>query len=95
MFNLRLMEPLKRAISTVGSQAELARQIGVVQQVVNNWLRRGSVPAEYCPKIERVTAGAVRCEELQPGVDWAYLRATNCPTVGADDTAPEPHQEAA
>ena len=82
------MEHLKRAIGVVGSQAELARRLNVVQQVVNNWMRRGNVPAEYCPAIERATGGQVRCEELRPDVDWAYLRATNCP-------APETHQEAA
>ena len=87
------MEHLKRAIAVAGSQADLARRINVVQQVVNNWLRRGNVPADYCPAIERATGGAVRCEDLRPDVDWGYLRATNCPAVGADATAP--HQEAA
>lgn len=82
------MEHLKRAIAAVGTQAELARRLNVVQQVVNNWVRRGNVPADYCPAIERATGGQVRCEDLRPDVDWAYLRATNCP-------APEPHQEAA
>jgi DNA-binding transcriptional regulator YdaS (Cro superfamily) len=32
------------------------------------------VPADRCPVIERETGGAVRCEELRPDVDWAYLR---------------------
>lgn len=26
--------------------------------------------------IERETAGAVRCEDLRPDVDWSYLRGT-------------------
>jgi len=26
--------------------------------------------------IERESAGAVRCEDLRPDVDWAYLRGT-------------------
>jgi len=29
--------------------------------------------------IERESKGAVRCEELRPDVDWAYLRGTDCP----------------
>lgn len=96
MFNLLGMEHLKRAIEIVGSQKGLGLAVGVVSQVVNNWLRRGNVPAEYCPAIERATAGRVRCEDIRPDVDWAYLRATNCgvPKVGAGDTAPEAHQEA-
>lgn len=68
------MKHLEKAIDTFGSQSELAKQIGVAPQVVNNWLRRKNVPAEHCPSIEKATGGAVRCEELRPDVDWAYLR---------------------
>jgi DNA-binding transcriptional regulator YdaS (Cro superfamily) len=32
-----------------------------------------------CINIERESSGAVRCEDLRPDVDWAYLRATDCP----------------
>jgi len=81
VFNIEDMEHLKRAIEIVGSQKQLGLAVGVVPQVVNNWLRRGNVPAEYCPGIERATKGAVRCEDLRPDADWAYLRATNCPTT--------------
>jgi len=38
------------------------------------WLHRGKVPADYCPTIERVTGGAVRCEDLRPDVEWSVLR---------------------
>lgn len=81
VFIIPVMENLKKAIHIVGSQAGLARSIGVVQQVVNNWIKRGNVPAEYCPRIERATNGAVRCEDLRPDIDWAYLRATDCPVA--------------
>ena len=40
------------------------------------------IPAERCPEIERVTGGAVRCEELRPDVDWAVLR-TPCEMAAA------------
>jgi DNA-binding transcriptional regulator YdaS (Cro superfamily) len=66
--------PLQRAIDQVGGQAALSRELGVSIQVIGNWLARGIVPIARCPDIERVTAGAVRCEELQPNVDWAVLR---------------------
>lgn len=96
VFIVLVMEHLKRAIEHVGSQAELARRVNVVQQVVSNWLRRGNVPADYCPSIERATGGTVRCEDLRPDVDWAYLRATDCAVkVSASATATETHQEAA
>lgn len=70
--------PLHRAVALAGSQAELARRIGVKQMHVWNWLNRskGKVPAERCPDIERATGGAVRCEELRPDVDWNYLRTS-------------------
>lgn len=91
------MEHLNRAIGITGSQKKLGLAVGVVPQVVNNWLRRGNVPAEYCPGIEKATAGAVRCEDLRPDVDWAYLRSTDCGVVkvGAGDTAPTTTREAA
>lgn len=75
------MDALKNAIERSGSQAGLARKLGISQQVVNNWCRRGNVPAEYCPAIERVTG--VRCELMRPDVDWAYLRGTDCERVAA------------
>ena len=82
------MESLIKAQQILGSQTALAVAVGVVPQVVNNWHRRGNVPAEYCPSIERATNGAVRCEDLRPDVDWQFLRATDCPVI------PQ-HQEAA
>lgn len=72
------MDALKQATDVVGSQAELARKLGIKSQVVNNWARRGNVPAEYCPSIEKVTGRKVVCEELRPDVDWAFIRKTDC-----------------
>jgi DNA-binding transcriptional regulator YdaS (Cro superfamily) len=37
------------------------------------------VPAKKCPDIERLTDGAVRSEDLNDEVDWAYLRAAKQP----------------
>ncbi len=70
---------LIRACATLGGQAALARKLGVRPPTVNQWVKDGRpVPAERCPAIERATNGAVRCEDLRPDVDWAYLRATDC-----------------
>jgi DNA-binding transcriptional regulator YdaS (Cro superfamily) len=70
---------LLRAERIAGSQSALANGIGVSPQTVNNWIRRGNVPAEYCPRIEAFTNGAVRCEDLRPDVPWSVIRATDCP----------------
>lgn len=77
------MDHLLRAYKIIGTQAALAKAIGVVPQVVNNWQRRGNIPAEYCPAIERATAGQVKCEDLRPDVDWSVLRCT-CAKDGPD-----------
>lgn len=88
------MNPIKRAAEIVGSQRELAHALGVTQGAVSQWVKNG-VPMDRCIPIERATAGAVRCEDLRPDVDWACLRATDCDVkVGAGDTAPA-QQEAA
>lgn len=65
------------ACAKVGGQASLARLLGVKPPSVNQWVKSGRpVPAERCPSIERATAGAVRCEDLRPDIDWGYLRAS-------------------
>lgn len=53
--------------------AALAHALGLERGVVNHWKRR--VPAEWCPEIERITDGQVRCEELRPDVSWGVLRS--------------------
>nr|WP_288090810.1 helix-turn-helix domain-containing protein [Thauera sp.] len=68
---------MHKALEVVGGAAKLASMLGVTTQAVCFW-RDGArrIPAEHCPSIERATAGAVRCEDLRPDVDWAYLRGT-------------------
>lgn len=45
--------------------------------------------AELCIQIEKATSGVVRCEDLRPDVDWAYLRSTaNTVPKGADHALP-------
>jgi DNA-binding transcriptional regulator YdaS (Cro superfamily) len=70
---------LQTAIDHMGGVSKAATILGLkTYQTLQQW-RRMRVPAEYCPRIERATHGAVRCEDLRPDVDWAYLRATDCP----------------
>jgi len=90
--------PVIAACEKVGGQAALARILGVKPPSVNQWVKADRpVPAERCPAIEKATGGAVRCEDLRPDVDWAYLRASDCecPKVGAGETALHPLKEAA
>lgn len=70
-------QPLVRAIQIVGTLRGLAEQLGVTRAAIWQWrLPNRKVPAEYCPSIERITHGAVTCEELRPDVEWSYLRSS-------------------
>lgn len=71
------MDPIKKAANIVGSQRQLASLLGVTPGAVSQWMG-GNVPIERCIDIEKATDGAVRCEDLLPAVDWAYLRQTDC-----------------
>nr|WP_208623333.1 helix-turn-helix domain-containing protein [Ralstonia mannitolilytica] len=69
------LTPLDEATKIIGSQVALAHQLGVTKAAVAQWKLEGRrVPAEHCPVIERLTDGQVRCEDLRPDIDWAYLR---------------------
>jgi DNA-binding transcriptional regulator YdaS (Cro superfamily) len=57
------------------SQTWLGEQLGITQSAVSQHIAHGW-PAEHCPKIERLTKGAVTCEELNDKVDWTYVRAS-------------------
>ena len=68
---------IQKAASILGSQASLARAIGVKPPTVNQWVKGiRPVPAKRCPAIEKLTSGYVRCEDLLPDADWGVLRGT-------------------
>lgn len=68
------MNALEKATTLLGGASALARAIGVSESSPAMWKQRGRVPAEHCPLIEKVTSGAVVCEELRPDVAWDVLR---------------------
>ncbi len=74
-------EALRKAVQIVGSQGSLARKMGngITQAHVHYWLTRAPVvPAEHCPTIEHIVGRAVRCEDLNPRVNWWVLRQLSC-----------------
>jgi DNA-binding transcriptional regulator YdaS (Cro superfamily) len=74
-----MMHPIDKAAQILGTQSKLAAKLGVSRAAVGQWRLPGrQVPAEHCPTIEHLTEGRVRCEELRPDVDWAYLRRKEC-----------------
>lgn len=73
-----------KAVRLLGGPVRAADTLGVERyQTVQSWLRN-RVPAEYCPLIERATAGQVRCEDLRPDIAWDVLRMQSEPWAGED-----------
>jgi len=58
-----------------GGISELANKLEISSSYLSQ-LSSGSAPIsmERCIEIEKATGGAVRCEDLRPDIDWAYLR---------------------
>jgi DNA-binding transcriptional regulator YdaS (Cro superfamily) len=71
-----MANPVDVAIEKFGSLANMARQLEVSHQVIQGWRKQARVPPQHCPRIERLLEGAVRCEQLNDDIDWAYLRTT-------------------
>lgn len=56
-----------RAIEKFGTQTELARRIGVGQNVISYWLWEAKqVPPKRAVQLEAVTGGEVTRKELRP-----------------------------
>lgn len=68
---------VKEAIEKAGGAAAVASHFGISPVSVYEWIKRGLVPADRCPEIEKFSNGAARCEALNDDVDWSYLRATS------------------
>lgn len=83
------MDALDRAIRKAGGVAALAKGIDASNSAPSMWKKRGRVPAEHCPAIERVTG--VRCEELRPDVDWAVLRRSGADGLSTPPTVQGAH----
>lgn len=51
-----------------GSDAELARRLGVTPMTINHWKRRGlkRIPADRVLAVEKATGGQVTRHELRP-----------------------------
>lgn len=68
------MNPTQRAISHIGSQALLAKTLGITQPCVSEWARgERPVPIDRCGAIERATEGFVTCDELRPDLEWSRI----------------------
>lgn len=78
-------EDLNRAIALAGGLSAFTEKVGAPSvHAVKAW-RQAGVPERYCPTIERITGGAVRCEELRPDVEWGVLRQSTASATEAEE----------
>jgi len=79
-------QAIERSVSSAGTQAELARRVGVTPSMVNQWIKGvRPVPVDKCASIERATAGDVRRWDLRPD-DWHLI----WPELVGTEGSPEP-----
>ncbi len=67
-----MKDGINQAIKAAGGLTAFTQAINAPSvHAVKGW-RMTRVPAEYCPRIERITG--VRCEEIRPDIEWGVLR---------------------
>lgn len=57
---------LAKAITLFGTQAQLAKSLGVSAMAVSKWIKRDNVPPHRALQIEQATHGAIHRSELRP-----------------------------
>jgi DNA-binding transcriptional regulator YdaS (Cro superfamily) len=69
------MNAISRAIECLGSQEQLAKAIDLTQAAISQYVTGNKRPsAEVAIRIEDVTEGLVRAEELRPDIPWHVIR---------------------
>lgn len=62
-------QPLDKAVEALGTQAALARFLGVKPPTVSQWINeQRPVPPRFCIPIEEATGGAVTRYDLRPDI---------------------------
>lgn len=57
---------IERAVQIVGGQSELARQLGVKPQAVQQWVASGVVPPRRCKSIVDICNSELTLHDLNP-----------------------------
>jgi DNA-binding transcriptional regulator YdaS (Cro superfamily) len=66
---------IEKAIEIVGGAERLARKLDISYQAVRNWQHGFAVPNILsCVKIEKITDGNVKREDILPDYPWDELR---------------------
>jgi len=75
-------EALERAIKKFSSIAEMARQMDVTYQAIQDWRKRGRVPSDRCPRLAELSG-----ESREDLVGWPPTDI-NERAKSSDDTQP-------
>ncbi len=63
------------ASKMLGSMYNMAKQLGVTYTTVFNWCHGKAVPNPLnCMKIEKVTKGKIKKEDIRPDFDWENFK---------------------
>lgn len=73
---------LDRAIAHFSSLSDMARQMGVTYQAVQQWQKQGKVPSKHCPKLAALTG-----ESREDLVGWNLPDAIDS-AQASDDVQP-------
>jgi len=75
--------PIELACDRVGSQANLARMVGVLPAAVFQWIKKTRpIPNDKCPAIEKACNAVVACEDLLPDLNWIRIPDPSWPHPG-------------
>lgn len=75
--------PIAIACSAVGSQAKLARILGIIPAAVFQWVKKTRpIPSDKCQAIELACEAVVSCEQLRPDLIWVRIPDQSWPHPG-------------
>ena len=60
---------LDEIVEHFGSQAELARKLGIERANVSMWITNRSIPSVHAINIERLTEGRFRAVDIEIGME--------------------------
>lgn len=87
MGKLRVMKSLQSYLNDlqVTDQVAFASRCGTTVGYLRKAISKGQQLGEKLViNMERESGGRLRCEELRPDVDWAYIRASATDTATAE-----------
>lgn len=67
------MDKFDRLLNHYGSQAELARELGVTRQAVSGWAKDNCIPPKQAIIIENMTNGRFSAIELSCGMHYGTV----------------------